>query len=39
MTELLANSGLTLACLELWYMQNLRNNQYPVKHLYDVVFS
>ena len=28
-----------LAYLETWYMQNLRNNQNLVKHLYDVVFS
>ena len=29
----------SLAYLEPWYIQNLRKNKYPVKHLYDVVFS
>ena len=28
-----------LAYLQPWYIQNLSNNQYPFKHLYDVVFS
>ena len=31
--------SVTPAYLELWYMQSLRNNQNPVKHVYDVAFS
>ena len=31
--------SVTPAYLELWFIQSLRNNQNPAKHVYDVAFS